>query len=77
MKNKVQVIRSANQTIVIYREPAKEKKEAPAMKQKPVPVYREGRKLFYIMPSGRYLPVREGWLWHVVKFLYPRANFAL
>lgn len=77
MKNKVSVIRTAKQTIVIYREPAKGKVEAPAMRQRAVAVYVLGKKHHYILPNGGYLPVREGWFWRVVKFLRPQSQFAL
>ena len=77
MKKKVKVIRTANKTIVIYSEPTKARDAAPVMQQKPVPVWHNGKHLYYIMPDGRYIPVREGLIWRIIKTLRPSAQFSL
>ncbi len=55
MRKHVKVIRSANQTVVIYRdEPIKKAAvSVPVTRAKAVPVFCMGKFLFYILPSGR------------------------
>lgn len=77
MKKQVKVIRTANQTVVIYRDPPKGKAPIAVMKQRPVPVYQNGRKLYYIsLPSGRCTPVRRGFMWRIIKFIRPSVGYA-
>lgn len=64
MKKQVKVIRSAHQTVVIYRDAPKQRttaviKVAPA---NPVPVYVMGVLTYVIMPSGRMYTVPRTWL---------------
>jgi hypothetical protein len=79
MKKQVKVIRSANQTVVIYRDPPKQRAlaVAPIVTQKPVVVRFLGVAKYVIMPSGRMLPVRFGKMWRIIKSVYPRARFAV
>lgn len=79
MKKKVQVIRSANKTVVIYSEPTKARgaKEEPVIRQKPVPVYHDGKFVFYIMPDGRYIPRKVGAFWKVLKFIRPNLQYVV
>lgn len=77
MKKKVRVIRTAKQTVVIYSEQTREKGAAPQMGQRAVPVYHNGKKIYWIMPDGRYLPVKTGFFWRVLKFIRPRSQFAV
>lgn len=75
MKKQVKVIRSADKTIVIYQEPPKEKPAVAAMRQRAIPVSYFGKRVMYIMPSGRTFPVREGMFWRIIKFIRPHAAF--
>lgn len=77
MKKQIKVIRSKGKTMVIYSDEPRERKatEKPVMKQKPVPVFRDGKLDYYIMPSGKEYPVRRGMFWKVLKFIKPGAQF--
>jgi hypothetical protein len=77
MKKHIRVIRSENQTIVIYREPPKGKEAPPAMRQKPILVRILGRRHHYIMPDGSILPIRESAFWKFIKLIRPQARFAV
>jgi hypothetical protein len=72
----VQVIRSNNQTMVIYKDaPAPRKKKAKVpMSQKAIPVYVMGKFQYYVLPNGKIHYPKRSIFKRIKNYLMPKPR---